>query len=105
MPLMNTVVSAPVNASQAGANTIVAAVADRVIVVLAYKIICAGDVVITWESGGGSILDGPCSFSANGGESSPDSERGHFWTGRGEALILNLSGAVQVGGHLKYALI
>jgi len=97
--------SAPVNASLAGANVIVAAVLDREIVVLGYKILCAGAVTVTWESEDGSVLDGPCAFAANGGESTPETENGHFAAHQSEGLVMNLSAGVQVGGHVKYALV
>jgi hypothetical protein len=97
--------SVPVNANGLGANVIVPAEPNRIIVVLSYKIVCADAVSVTWESGGGDVLDGPCAFAANGGESTSDSENGHFATKRGEALVMDLSAPVQVGGHLKYALV
>jgi len=97
--------SVAVNAALSGVNTIVAAQAGYVILVTAYKIVCANDVTVTWESGGGRVLDGPCAFSINSGESTPFDPDGHFWTDAGEALILRLGGAVQVGGHVKYALV
>ena len=99
------VFSVSINASSSGANTIVAAQPGYIIVVTAYKIVCAGAVTVTWESSGGRDLDGPCAFAANGGESTPVSPDGHFWTDLGEALIMTLSGAVQVGGHVAYTLV
>jgi hypothetical protein len=60
---------------------------------------------MTWESSGGTVLDGPCSFGANGGAAPPYCEHGHFRTRKSEGLVLNLSGAVQVGGHILYGLI
>lgn len=91
-----------VNASASGNNTIVAAVTGKKIRVLQYKVICAGAVTVTWESSGGTVIDGPCAFSANGGEAPPYCPVGHFETLVGEGLVMNLGGAVQVGGHLIY---
>jgi hypothetical protein len=99
------VISVAINASSSGNNTIVASVAGRRIVVTKYKIVAAGAVTVTFESSGGTVLDGPCAYAANGGVCEPDSENGHFSTLPGEALVLNLSGAVQVGGHVKYAVV
>jgi hypothetical protein len=96
---------AAINASTSGDNTIVAAVPGKQILVLLYKIVCSDAVTVTWESGGGTVLDGPCTFAASGGESSSFCEHGHFRSSKGESLVLNLSGAVQVGGHLLYGLI
>lgn len=97
--------STAVNASSAGSNTIVAAVPLKRIVVLELKIVCAGAVACTWESSGGTILDGPCSFAAGSGEYEAPAANGHFETEIGEALVLYLSDAVQVGGHVRYGLI
>lgn len=96
---------APINASSSGNNTIVAAVTGKTIVVLKYKYIASGAVIATWESSGGTILDGPCSLAANGGAQEPHNDHGHFAAVYGEALVLNLSAAVQVGGSLVYCLI
>ena len=96
---------ASINISSAGANVVIPAVPGRSIIVLLYKIVCSGAVTVTWESSGGTVLDGPCSFSGNGGESAPYSEHGHFRTLRGEGLVIDLSAGVQVGGHLLYGVI
>jgi uncharacterized protein YigE (DUF2233 family) len=42
------------------------------------------------------------SFAANGGISAPYSPVGLFETAAGAALVLNLSGANAVSGHLVY---
>lgn len=96
---------ASINASSSGDNTIVAAREGKRVVVLLYVIICSDAVDITWESSGGTVLDGPCSFASNGGAAPPYCEHGHFKTAKGEGLVLNLSSAVQVGGHILYGLI
>jgi hypothetical protein len=101
----DTVVGITINAALSGSNTIVAAVAGRRIVVLFKKEVAAGAVSIRWESSGGLILSGPCSTPATGGAVDGEMEGGHFATLPGEALLMNLGGAVQVGGHLKYALV
>lgn len=94
---------APINASASGANAIVAGAPGRTIVVLGYVFVAAGAVEVTWESGGGSLLSGPMSVGANGGVSLAYNEKGHFWTLPGESLVMDLSGAVVVGGHLLYS--
>jgi len=95
----NTLLTVDINASSNGNNTIVAAVPGKKIAFLYGDLVCAGAVTVTWESGGGSILDGPKAFSANGGQIYPEVAHWHFLTLPGEALVLNLSGPVQVGGH------
>lgn len=97
--------SATVNVSSSGNNTAIAAVAGKRIVVLQGDLIAAGAVTVTVQSSGGTVLDGPSAFAANGGKLYPQSTFGHFATGRGEGLVINLGGAVQVGGHLVYAIV
>ena len=96
---------ASINATSAGANTVVAAVPGKRIVVLKYKRIAAAAVTVTWESSGGAVLDGPCALAANGGEVEPFCVSGHFSTLQSEGLVLYLSGSVQVGGNLLYTLL
>ncbi len=94
-----------VNATSSGNNTVVAANAGYRIVALGYKILAANTVTVAWESGGGTILDGPFTFAQNGGESAAVDEGGLFSSLSGESLVLNLGSGVQVGGRLKYALV
>lgn len=94
-----------VNASSSGNNTAIAAVAGKRIIVLQGDLIAAGAVTVTLQSSGGSVLDGPMAFAQNGGKIYPESTYGHFATAIGEGLVINLNGAVQVGGHLVYALV
>lgn len=96
---------AAINASSSGANTIVSAVAGKQILVLQYVVVVDGAVTITWESSGGTVHGGPMSFAANGGAAPPFNPVGHFQTIAGEGLVLFLSGAVQVGGHVQYVLV
>lgn len=94
-----------INVSSSGLNLIVPATPGYSIVVFQYKLVCAGAVSVTWESSGGTVLDGPCAFAANGGVSEPKNEMGHFATVKGEGLSIFLSGATQVGGHVVWGLI
>lgn len=93
---------AVVNISSSGDNTIVAAVAGKRIVVVNYLIIAGGTVNATWKSGSTS-KSGPMPLIANTGAAAPDGR--WFKTGIGEALVLNLSSAIQVSGHLSYKLV
>lgn len=98
---------AVVNASASGSNTVVAAVANKRIRVLSYVVIAAGDVTATWQSAS-NALSGPMALAANGGaapsagQAVPAGLIGQFETNHGEALNMNLSAAVAVGGHLTY---
>ena len=99
---------AAISASASGDNTIVAAVAGQKIVLLSYLVIAAGDVSITWKSGASTSLSGAMALAANGGAApsagplTPAGVVGMLETAPGEALVLNLSAAVAVGGHITY---
>ena len=94
---------AAIDAAESGDNTIVAAVTDKRIVVVAGFAIAAGAVTARFESGaGGTALTGQMSLAANGGFVLPFNEAGWFETAAGELLNLELSGAVSVDGALTY---
>ncbi len=57
------------------------------------------------NSGAVTDLSGAMAFAANGGLAPPAEPSAHVMqTARGEALVLNLSAAVSVGGHHSYFL-
>lgn len=84
-----------------GSNEVVAAVTGKKIRVLAYTLITDDAVTATWRSAANAI-SGAMEFAANGGASPAFCPVGHFETVAGEALNINLSGAVGVRGHLTY---
>lgn len=90
-----------ISASQNGDNDIVAAVVGKKIRVLSYAFVSSGTVNVKWQSNA-TDLSGLMYFIANTGISSGYNPKGHFETVAGEALQLNLSGAVPVGGHINY---
>lgn len=92
---------ASIAASSSGANSIVAAVASKKIRVLNYVIVANAAVNAKWQSAS-TDKTGLSYLAANGGVSSGYAPSGHFETAVNEALNLNLSGAVAVGGHLSY---
>ena len=98
---------AKIDISASGANQIVAAVTGKKIRVLAYTIIAAGAVTAKWQTNS-TDLSGAMSLAANGGAApsvsvlAPGGVYGLFETAPGEALNLNLGGAVNVSGHLTY---
>lgn len=94
----------PISASSANANEIVAAQANKAIVVLAYTLIASGTVNAKWQSGS-TDLSGLLYLIANVGASPAQGQYPQVYTGVGEALNLHLSGAVAVGGHITVALI
>lgn len=102
--------TAPINASASGDNAIVHEVPGRRIRVLGYFFVVAGAVTVTWRSAT-NALTGPMSFAANsgacvyGGAGTSLDPMEKIVTNAGEALNLNLGGAVQVGGHITYDVI
>lgn len=93
---------ASIDVATSGDNTIVAAVASKKIRVLEYAIVCAAATTVIWKSATAGAITGDMSFAANGGIATPFSPLGKFETTAGEALVLNLSAANAVSGHLVY---
>jgi hypothetical protein len=108
--------SAIVSTNTSGDNSIVSAVSGYAIRVIGYVLTAANAVNVTWKSdtGGGAVaLTGALqfTFTTTGSvaplvvpESQPGG-RGWFQTAPGKALNLNLSGAVQVNGHVLWELV
>lgn len=92
---------AKITASSSGANEVVAAVTGKKIVVLSYFLSASGTVNAKWQRASTDIT-GLHYMVANNQVPVAFSPVGHFETAAGEALNLNLSGAVAVGGHLVY---
>lgn len=99
---------AVINSSSLGDNTVVAAVSGKKIRVVGYSTAAAGTVTVTWKSGASTSISGPMPMVAAGsgqgvvGSGTYMAEWGVMETGVGQALVLNLSAAVAVGGHLVY---
>lgn len=92
-----------IEASASGDNTVVAAVVGKRIKVLNYTFVAAGAVTVRWKSGASISRSGAMTFSTAGGGASPGYDKnGHFTTAVGQALVMNLSASVGVGGHLTY---
>ena len=101
------VLFASIGAAASGDNTIVAADTTRRIKVLSYVIIADGAVVATWKSGSGTNLSGGMNLLAGSGvAAAPGGPSGGWWleTAVNEALVLNLSSATGVRGHMSYFL-
>lgn len=92
---------ASVSASASGDNLIVAAETGKRIRVINYCIISAGTVNAKWRSNT-TDKSGAFPLVANVGAVCPEADLGWLVTEVGEALNLNLSGAVLVAGHLAY---
>lgn len=96
---------APISTSASGNTTIVAAVPGFNIIVLGYLLVAAAAVSVAFEDGDGLIVSGPYPISATGGNAPAVHPFGQFVIKSGSALVLNLSAAVLVGGHLSYGLL
>lgn len=105
--------SAPISAAASGDNTVVPAVAGRAIRVLAYTFVAAGAVNATWKDGtGGTAESGAMPLAAQTVVSATcqamskyELPLGLFEITAGNALVLNLSAAVLVAGHVSYILV
>ena len=94
---------ASISTATSGNTTAVAAVAGKKLRVLSYRFQADADVSVKFRSSTAGDLTGPMAAGARGGGGGASfSPAGHFETAVGEALQLNLSGAVQVSGHLTY---
>jgi hypothetical protein len=92
-------------ASASGVTTIVAApVAATLVIRVIYVVLVAnGAVNVKFQSHTAPTdISGLFYLAANGGFVLPGNEYGWFATKPGEALDINLSGAVAVGGALGY---
>jgi hypothetical protein len=103
--------SAPIDTATNGDNIIVAAVTGKRIRVLGYVIVVNAAVACRWKSGASTNLSGALPFGSQGQGiavplSAPYVPAGgypsYFETAAGQGLVLNLSGAVQVSGHVSY---
>lgn len=96
---------AVVSAADSGDNTLVAAVTGKQIKVHNIVLIVPSAVSIYFKSGSTAIggnSSTPLAIGANGGFAPGEAKLGHFTTAAGEALVLNLSSAVSVGGWIVY---
>ena len=95
--------SAVVNCGTSGDNTIVPAVENKRIVVTSYTLVAASAVSVRWESGAaGTALTGIMPLATPFILTAPHNEAGHFATAVGALLNLELSGTVDVDGHITY---
>lgn len=90
-----------ISASSSGDTTLIAAIASTVIRVVNLCLIANGTVNVKFKRGSTDIT-GLYYLVANAGAVLPEASRGWFETGSNEALVINLSAAVAVGGHLAY---
>jgi len=100
-----TVLRSPISAAGLS-NELVAAVVGEKIKVLAMLIMASGAVFARFESGGGADLTGDLPLDALGAgfvlAPPAATDMHHFETLAGEALNLELSSAVGIGGYITY---
>lgn len=92
---------AVITASASGATAVVASVASKKIRVISYVVVANAAVNIKFQSNS-TDKTGLLYLAGNGGVSGAYAPTGHFETASGEALNINLSAAVAVGGHVTY---
>lgn len=93
-----------VDIGSSGDNTLVVAVTDRQILVASLVLIPAGEVDLVFKSDTTEVLDlgGFRGTDEPSGLALSFNPHGYFQTNSGEALVLNLDGAVAVRGFLNY---
>lgn len=91
---------APIDCSSSGPNTIVAADATKKIRVIGYVLTASAAVNARWKRAA-TNLSGLLYLDTKGGVSH-NCEDGALETAINEALVLDLSSAVAVGGHVAY---
>ena len=94
----------PINTNTNGA-ILVSGQANRKIRVLNGLVVAAGAVTMQLKSNNNSDLTGPLALAANGGFQVPQAGIGNFETLTGEALTVNLSSAISIGGWLTYVIV
>lgn len=98
-----TILYAAINTAASGDTTVATPTGTNRIKVLGVLLVCNAPVVVTFKSATTAVT-GPMSFAANGGfqDRAADPNIPLFRTSASAALVLNLSGAVQVSGYLTY---
>lgn len=92
-----------VEATASGDNTIATPAAGKGITVINYTIVSAGDVTARWKGGAATNASGPMTLKEGTGAAPDSGQWGLFKLPQDQPLVLNLSAAVTVGGHVTYA--
>ena len=95
---------APVIASASGATTVVTNTSTQKIRVMAANVIASNAVNVKWQTSSGADITGLAYLAINGGYILPYNPIGWFETVATDNLVINLSGAIPVGGHITYIL-
>lgn len=94
--------------ASSGANNVIAAVSGQTIRVYAFWATAAGAVTLQWRDGATTALSGIATMATGVTVSFPPTAVGNgllpiFTLTAGNALNMNLGGAVQVSGQLLYS--
>jgi len=95
---------APVVASAGGGTTVVTNTGSRKLRIMAVNVIASAAVNVKWQTSSGADLTGLAYLATNGGYILGYNPIGWFETVAGDNLVINLSGAFPVGGHVTYIL-
>lgn len=91
-----------IDENASGNNEVVAAVAGKQILVIAYNFVSNGAVNAHWRSNNAAITGNTYMDAASKGKVCGYNPKGWFKTATGETLNLNLSAAIAVGGEITY---
>ncbi len=97
----NDFLTAPINISNSGDNSIVIGVTDKLIRVYMIWFVVAGATTIIFKDGT-TALSGSASFTANEALVFDFCTKPWFITSRGNDFVINLGTAVQTGGMVYY---
>lgn len=101
VPLVTPHVNLGASPAGSGANQLIAAATNAKYRVLSVVVVATTAVSVKFQSAATDIT-GTFPLGANGGLVLPFNEHGWFETNSGEALNLNLSGAVATGVQIQY---
>ena len=97
-----TVEFAVISANTSGDTTIAAARAGKQFIVLNYNYMSNGAVNVHWRSATTPITGNAFLVEAGRGKVCPYSPKGWCKTAIGEALVINLSAAIAIGGEVAF---
>lgn len=103
-PLRTAIQSFSITPASLGATQVIAAPAGMSIRVISMAVVASGAVTVQFQSAANNITP-VWSLGANGGLVLPFNEHGWFQTNVGEALNINLGGAVSTGVLINYQIL
>lgn len=101
LPSLSDTVRVPIATNTIGDNIIVAAVAGQTVRVHRFRLHAVAAVTVLVKDGAGTTIE-TIVLAAGEKFSLTWSARPHYFTSAGNALILNLSGALQIYGRIEY---